>query len=170
MSLRIIGGILVILGATGAGILKTRQFYNRVTLLNELERGMELIRCQMNYTLYPIPKLLEMTGKELKGKAGTYFIQLSRAIEAGIPRHRACVAALEQTGELSLPNDGLMALMEWSSELGQFDPQGENSMMKLSIERIRQAGKQYCEEEKDMVKSYTLLGVSAGISLVILML
>ena len=170
MSLRIIGGILVILGATGVGILKTHQYHSRVALLRELERGMELIRCQMNYTLYPIPKLLEMTGKEIRGKAGTYFIQLGKTIEAGVPRHRASIAALELTGELSLPNDGLMALMEWSSELGQFDPNGENTMMKLSIQRMRQAGKQYCEEEKNMVKSYTLLGITTGISLVILMI
>ncbi len=170
MLLRIVGGILVILGATAVGAMKTHRYYVRLALLKELERGMELIRCQMNYTLYPIPKLLEMTGKQLKGQAGPYFVQLGRSIAEGVPRHLAYKEALSATGDLSLPDDGLMALIEWSETLGQFDPEGENSLMKISIDRLRKARIDFREDKKAMVKSYTLLGASAGISLLILML
>ena len=170
MLLRVLGSILVILGATGAGLVKTRQYYHCLSLLKELERGMELVRCQMNYTLYPIPKLLKMTGSQLQGPARTYFIHLGQAMEDGIPRNRAYKEALSQTGDLPLPNDGLMALIEWSETLGSFDPEGENSMMKASIHRLCQAYTHFREDKKAMVKSYTLLGASAGISLIILML
>ncbi len=170
MLLRIIGGVLVILGATGAGLVKSRQYYRCLALLKELERGMELVRCQMNYTLYPIPKLLQMTGAQLRGPASTYFNLLGKAIEDGIPRSRAYKEVLSQIGDLSLPNDGLMALIEWSESLGSFDPEGENSLMKVSIGRLCQARTHFEEDKKAMVKNYTLLGVSAGISLIILML
>ncbi len=170
MLLRIIGSALVILGATAAGLVKTRQYYHCLTLLKELERGMELIRCQMNYTLHPIPKLLELTGSQLHGAAGTYFRHLGSALAEGIPRSRAYQQAMSQTGDLSLPNDGLMALIEWSQTLGSFDPEGENAIMKASIHRLNQAHMHFLEDKKAMVKSYTLLGASAGISLMILML
>ncbi len=170
MHLRIIGGLLVILGATAAGLVKTRQYYRCLSLLKELERGMELVRCQMNYTLYPIPKLLAMTADQLRGGARTYFHQLGQAIEDGIPRHRAYQQALAQTEDLSLPNDALMALIEWSGSLGSFDPEGEDSLMKVSIGRLSHARTRFEEDKKAMVKSYTLLGASAGISLIILML
>lgn len=168
--LRIIGGILILLGAAGIGYGKTRQYYHRLAQLGELRRGMELVRCEMNYTLYSIPKLLSFVGAQLKDPAGAFLCHLGEAISRGIPRHRAHWEALEKAKGLNLPNDGLMALIEWSTTLGQFDPEGENRMMKLSIERMEQALQTYREEKKQVAKSYTLLSVSAGIALLILML
>lgn len=167
---RIVGVIFVLLGTTGVGIMKSRQYYKQLSLLTELSRGMELIRCQMNYTLYSVPKLLTMTGEQIKGTGGDYFIHLAKAIEAGVPRHKAYMDAISKTKDLILPNDALMALMEWSADLGQFDPDGENTIMKLTIERIKNARQVYEEDKKSMVKSYGLLGASAGVALVILIL
>lgn len=170
MLLRLIGGLLVITGATAVGAVKAHRYYNTITLLKELERGMELVRSQMNYTLYPIPKLLDITGTQLKGDAGTYFIQLGKAISNGVPRHLAYREAMAFTGDLLLPDDALMALIEWSETLGQFDPEGENALMKVSINRLHKSYTNYSEDKSSMVKSYTLLGASAGISLLILMI
>lgn len=168
--LRIIGGILVLLGATGIGYGKTRRYYLRLSQMGEICRGMELIRCEMNYTLYSVPKLLSMVSNQLKEPVATYFRNLGESISQGTPRHKAHREALEQTKGLLLPADGLMALIDWSMTLGQFDPEGENRMMKLSIRRMEQALNTYTNEKKDMAKSYTLLSVSAGIALIILML
>ena len=168
--LRVVGSILVLSSATAIGYCGTRQYYKKLSQLRDLRRGMELIACQMNYTLYPIPKLLSMVGSQLPRPSGTYFINLGNAITQGVPRHRAHETALRHTKGLSLPNDGLMALIEWSSTLGQFDPEGENRMMNLSIKRMENALQAYEEEKKSMVKSYTLLGACAGIALVILMI
>lgn len=170
MPLRLIGGILVITGATAVGAVKARRYYSTLTLLKELERGMELVRTQMHYTLYPIPKLLDISGSQLKGAAGTYFKELGNAISNGVPRHLAYREAMALTGELSLPDDALMALIEWSETLGHFDPEGENALMKISIDRLHRAYTDFCEDKSSMVKSYTLLGASAGISLLILMI
>lgn len=168
--LRVIGGVLVLLGATGIGYGKTRQFYQRMALLRELRRGMELVLCEMNYTLYSVPKLLSIVGSNIKNPGGAYLKNLGQAIEEGIPRHKAHTAALERTKGISLPKDGLMALIEWSTALGQFDPEGENRMMKLSIDRMEQALRTYGEEKTQISKSYTLLSISAGLALLILIL
>lgn len=168
--LRIVGGILILSGATALGYTKTRQYYTHISQLREFQRGMELVRCQMNYTLYSIPKLLHMVGKQLKGPTSAYFINLSEAISHGIPRHRAHEEALRTTKGLCLPQDGLLSLIEWSTTLGQFDPDGENRMMLLSIRRMERALTTYEEDKKHMVRSYTLLGACAGIAMVILML
>ena len=168
--LRIVGGILILSGATALGYTKTRQYYTHVSQLREFRRGMELVRCQMNYTLYSIPKLLSIVGSRLKGPPGAYFIHLSEAITRGTPRHRAHEEALRTTRGLSLPRDGLLSLIEWSGSLGQFDPEGENRMMLLSIQRMERALTAYEEDKKQMVKSYTILGACAGIAMIILML
>ncbi len=168
--LRILGGIMVLSSATALGYAKTRQYYTQISQLREIIRGMELVRCQMNYTLLSIPKLLTVVGQQLKGPAGTYFIHLSESISAGAPRHRAHEVAIQKTKGLSLPQDGLMALIEWSTTLGQFDPEGENRMMILSTQRMERILNTYQEDKKQMVKSYTLLGACAGTALIILML
>lgn len=168
--LRIIGILLVLCSATGIGYSRTKQYYKTLRQLRDLRRGMELVACQMNYTLYPMPKLLNIVGNQLSKPIGPYFIRLGKAIDEGFPRHRAHEKALQSTKGLSIPNDGLMALIEWSTALGQFDPDGENRMMKLSIDRVEHALRTYESEKKAMVKSYTLLGACAGIALVILIL
>ena len=168
--LRIIGSIFVLCSATGIGYSCKRHYYRSLTQLRNLHRGMELVSCQLNYTLYPIPKLLSIVGKQLPTPSGDYFMNLGKAITSGIPRHRAHEAALKNTKGLNIPNNGLMALIEWSGTLGQFDPDGESRMMKLSIDRMEHALHAYELENKSMVKSYTLLGACAGIALVILML
>lgn len=168
--LRVIGGIFVLSSATALGYIKTRNYYDKISQLQEFHRGMELVSCQMNYTLYSIPKLLLMVGSQLKGPSGKYFVNLSKSISEGIPRHRAYKNALQKTKGLHLPGNGLMALIEWSSTLGQFDPEGENRIMKLSIQRMEQALHSYQDEKQNMVKSYTLLGACAGIAMIILLL
>ena len=165
-----IGGVLVLSGAVGIGYGKTRQYYHQLHQLGELRRGMELVSCQMNYTLLSIPKLLTIIGQQLKPPASTYFQYLGEGISNGLPRQKAYEAAIQRTKGLSLPNDGLMALIEWSSTLGQFDPEGENRMMQLSINRMEQALQAYREEKKQVVKSYTLLGACVGLALIILLL
>ncbi len=168
--LRVVGSILVLCSATGIGYSRTKQYYKGLSQLRDLRRGMELVACQMNYTLYPLPKLLNIVGKQIPKPVGSYFIHLGKAIDEGVPRHKAHEKALQNTNSLSLPNDGLMALIEWSTALGQFDPDGENRMMKLSIDRVEHALRTYESEKKAMVRSYTLLGACAGIALVILIL
>ena len=168
--LRLIGGILVLLSATGLGYCKTRQYYAGLNQLREFRRGMDLVYCQMNYTLHSVPKLLTLVSDQLKAPISTYFQHLASAISQGIPRLKAYETAIQNTKKLNLPNDGLMALIEWSLTLGQFDPEGENRMMKLCIERMELALQNFQEEKAKMAKSYTLLGACAGLALIILVL
>lgn len=168
--LRIVGSFLVLLGAAGIGYGKTYRYYQGLSQMRECRRGMELVLCEMNYTLYSIPKLLSLVGAQLKGPAGNYLKNLGEVISQSIPRHKAPGIALERTKGFMLPRDGLMALIDWSTTLGQFDPEGENRMMKLSIDRMEQALQTYQEEKRQMAKSYTVLTISAGVALLILML
>ena len=168
--IRVIGAICIILGATGVGAGKAYSYYRQVRQMSDLYRAMELLQCELNYTMYSIPKLLHMTADQIKGVCGMYFRNLAEQIDAGTPREKAARYALEQTNGICLPKDGVFALLDFSSSLGNFDLEGENRMIKLSHERVKTALRRLEDEKKGLAKSYTVLGASMGIALAILML
>ncbi len=168
--LRVIGAVMVIAGAGSFGISRAAQLYKTARQLRELNTAVEMISCEMNYTLLPLPELYHGVGDRLNGAVSQFFRLLGNQLEQGIPRARAARRAMELTTHLCLPNDAKMALLELCETLGRYDMDGENRMLRLSGQRIA-AALERCEAEKrPLARSCAALGISAGIALAILML
>ncbi len=168
--IRLLGAGLVLAGAVTIGIRKASSFHSQMRQLRELLRGMELLQCELNYTLYPVPKVLEIVSGKLQGPVREYFRHLSHNISAGLSRDLATQEAISKTKHLMLPSDALFTLMDFSNNLGSYDLDGEDRMTKLSIHRITQSIELMEQEKRPFVKSYIVLATCAGIALVILMI
>lgn len=165
MWLRVIGVILVIGGAGGYGIARAVLLYRQLRQLRELSAALELLKCELNYTLLPLPELCAVTAERSGGAVRSFFSVFGERVAAG-SRH-AAEEALEKSG-LSLPNDAALALLELCAELGRFDLDGGNRLLKLTQERLRSALERTETEKRPLAKSYAVLGMAAGAALVIL--
>ena len=144
--LRVLGGALVLLASGSFGITAGVRYYRAARHLQAFCRAIELLRCEINYSLQPLPEVCALVAD----------------------RDRAAAAALEAARGLQLPQDAVMAVLELCSALGRYDLDGENRMLDLTAKRL-QAALARCEAEKrPRAKCYAALGLCTGLALLIL--
>lgn len=166
--LKIVGAVLILSGAGGFGIAKALSFYKQIRQLRAISDALELLKCELNYTLLPLPKLCEMTAKRTSGAAADFLRRYAAKLDGGRPRGRAAAEAMEEA-KLCLPNDAKMALLELFGVLGRFDLDGENRVLQLTQHRLKAALERTEREKKPLAKGYAALGLCTGAALVILM-
>ena len=166
--IKVLGAVLVVLGAGGFGFARAIQFYRQLHQLRDFLSAVEILKCELNYTLCPLSVLCEHTAERSKGACAQYFRNFSKRITEGGPRGKSAAAAMEETKGLSLPPDAQMALLELLSSLGRYDLDGENRLLQLTGQRLRSALERFENEKKPLARGYAVLGFTAGIALVIL--
>lgn len=164
--IKIIGIVLVLCGAGGFGIGKAAQFYRQMRHLREFSHALEILKCEMNYSLAELPKLCKITAKRSGSTAARFLSDYAQALEEGLPRTKSAQKAMEK---LSLPNDAQMALLELFGSLGRYELAGENRLIQLSQHRVKAALERCEKEKKPLAKGYAALGICTGLALVILM-
>ena len=166
--IKILGAVLVLLGAGGFGFAKAVLFYRQLHQLREFLGAVEILKCELNYTLSPLPELCRHTAQRTKGACAQYFLNFGKKIEQGGPREKSAAAAMEETKGLSLPSDAKMAVLELLSSLGRYDLDGENKLLQMTGQRLRSALDRFEEDRKPLARSYAVLGLTTGAALVIL--
>ncbi len=166
--IKIIGAILILCASGGFGIFKAVQFSNQLRQLSQMLGAIEIIKCELNYTMRPLPQLCRHTAKRLSGAVSEFFLSYANYLEQGLPRTKATEYALEKTRRLTLPPDAVMAVLELCGTIGRYDLDGENRVLQLSGQRLRSALERFESEKRPMAKSYAVLGITTGLALVIL--
>ncbi len=167
--LRMIGAILILCGAGGFGIGKAVQFYRQLYTLRECCNALEILKCELNYTLMPLPRICRTTASRVKGPAAQFLLLYADKLDNGLPRTKAAAQSLEEARGLTLPNDAQMALLELFEGLGRYDLDGENRLLQMTMLRLNAAVERCETDKKPLAKSYAALGICTGLALVILM-
>ncbi len=168
--LKIIGVIFVLCGAGGFGVSKAIQFYRQLRQLREFYNALEILKCEMNYTLMPLPRICRVTASRVKGAAAQYLLTYAEKLDGGLPRTKAAALSMEEVRSISLPNDAKMALLELFEALGGYDIDGENRLLQMTAHRLNAALERSEAEKKPLAKGYAALGFTAGLALVILLI
>lgn len=168
--IKIVGALLIIGGAGGFGIGKTMQLHRQLRQLRELLGAVEIIKCELNYTLRPLAQLAARTAERSRGAIAALLKQYAAELDKGLPRAKAAAHAIDGTKGLCLPNDAQMAILELLSTIGRYDPDGENRLLQLTGQRLRSSIEHFESEKRPVAKSYAILGVTTGVALVILFL
>ena len=166
---KILGSLLIVIGAGGFGIGKAVRFYRQIRQLNELLRSLELLKCEMNYTLLPVKELCKLTAERVGGTAGSLLNHYADYLSEDYTRAKAIQAAMEKTSSLCIPNDVQMALLELFGNLGRYDLDGENRLLVMTQKRLKATLEQCETEKKPLAKGYAALGICTGIALAILL-
>ena len=147
--LKILGIVLVLCGSGSFGIGKTVQFYRQMRQLREFYNALEILKCEMNYSLAELPKLCRITAGRSERNAARFLLGYAEALESGLPRTKAAQQVVEQ---LNLPSDAQMSLLELFSSLGRYELSGENRLIQLSQHRLQAALERFQREKKPMAK------------------
>lgn len=167
MLLKLAGGLCVVGAAGGYGVSLALRLHRQLRQLRALCSALALLKCEMNYTLLPLPELCAIIAERTEGAVSAFFSLYGQKLTRG--RRRAAEEALAESG-LSLPNDAAMALLELCGSLGRYDIDGENRLLSLTHERVQTALARTETEKRPLAKSYVVLGLSTGAALVILLI
>ncbi len=168
--IKLVGAILIVGAAGGVGFGKAFRIHRQIQQLGQMLAAIEILKCELNYTLRPFPQLCIHAAQRTNGAVAAFLQAFAERLEKGMPRAKAATVTMEETRALILPNDAKMAVLELCSTLGRYDIDGENRLLQLTGQRLRSALERFEREKKPLVKSYAVLGVTAGIALVILFL
>lgn len=170
--IRMVGMLLIFTGASAIGFGAAFRVRQTAVQLQQLYDALEMMQCELNYTLTPLPALCGVVAKTGKGVIGTLFANLGAALSGEQPQNpaQAMRQAIAQTTRLSLPEEILFSLLELGDTLGKFDLEGQISMLRLTQRRIRTC-LDTCERERThRCRSYAALGICTGAALIILMI
>lgn len=167
---KIAGVCLILLGAGGFGIQKATIFFRQLAQLREFSCMLELLSCELNYTLLPLGQLCRQTAQRTGSTCARFLSIYAAAVEANKPPASAAREALGKVKGLYLPNDASLALLELFGALGRYDLDGENRLLELTQRRLKQALHR-CEcEKRPIARGYAALGLCTGAALAILLL
>lgn len=166
--IRWIGAAMIIFGAGSFGISKTVQFYRQQRLLRSFLHMLELLQCELTYTLYPLPKLCRITAERSDRLPASSLRCFASLLDRGLARS---VAAREAFSDVKcvLPPDAGTAVLELFSALGRYDLDGEIKLLKLARQRLNTALERGETEKRPIAKGYALLGVCTGAAVAILL-
>ena len=71
--LRVLGGALVLLASGSFGITAGVRYYRAARHLQAFCRAVELLRCEINYSLQPLPEVCALVADRLAGPPAAFF-------------------------------------------------------------------------------------------------
>ena len=166
--IRLIGAAMIICGAGSFGIAKTLQFYRQQRHLRAFLNALEILKCELNYTLFPLPKLCRVTAERSERICAEFLRKYAAILEDGSCRSVAAREALSFV-KICLPPDASMAIIVLFSTLGRYDLDGEENILNLTQHRLKSALERGETEKRPMAKGYALLGVCTGAAIAILL-
>ena len=164
-----IGAGMILLGAGGFGIGKAARFYRQMRQLRAFSNALEILKCELNYTLLPLPELCRVTAERSERVCACVLRDYARLLEPGSPRKMAAAACLESR-VLCLPEEAQTALLDLFSSMGRYDLDGENRLISRTQLRLEAAIRTGEAEKRPMVKGYAALGLCTGAALAILLM
>ena len=138
--------------------------------LQQLQNGLELMQCQMEYQMTELPELCAILASACTGPVGKFFGTLGQELRRGdVSEAPACVA-LTLARDRELPEACRSLLSQLGKSLGQLAMPGHNRAMPAEKEDSRKNMDRVEAEKAGRLRCYRALGLCAGAALAILLL
>lgn len=170
MTVRILGAILIIAGCGGFGFSMAAAHKKEERALQSLKRAIDMMICELEFHMTPLPQLARLAGHEAGGQVGAVFYALAERLEASSEADAAgCMKAVIE-GYHTLPWRTQQNLRKLGQTLGRFALSGQVSGFQ-SISLLCQRDLDSLALDRDArLRGYRTLGICAGVALVILFL
>lgn len=168
MILKVIGVFLVIAGCGSVGFRVAANHRQEEKMLRQLIGVLDLMECELQYRLTPLPELCRIAVKECSGVLGNVFLELALEMEAQTsPDMCSCMdTVLRKVNSLpALVRDGLGLL---GRSIGRFDIDGQLKGFEAVRQDCRRNLEQLADNRDARLRSYQTLGLCAGAALAIL--
>ena len=119
-------GAICVVGACGAcGFSMAASYTGLQRCLQQLQNGLELMQCQMEYQMTELPELCAILASACTGPVGKFFGTLGQELRRGdVSEAPACVA-LTLARDRELPEACRSLLSQLGKSLGQLDLAGQ---------------------------------------------
>lgn len=171
MSLRLLGGIMVVISSSIIGFIIANSYHERPVILKKLQIALSMLETEMSYGHTPLPQALENVG----GKCGTkisklFFITRHNLISKKYTASEAWEEALDEIcEECNLLDVDLSILTTFGKYLGSTNREDQIKNIKLTISNLRQQEAVALEEKQQNEKLWRYLGVLSGIMIFLLL-
>lgn len=169
--IRMLGVVLLAGGAALLGLSAARRTRSRVRDLQLLARGLRAVLRELSYRLAPLPELLHSAEEQTGGRVQVFFSLCARGAEH--LNGRSFQTVWDQAAEASqmcLEREDWRCLEQLGPVLGRYD--GENQCMALetALSGLDARCGEAAQESRRLGKLYSVLGVTAGAFLLILLM
>lgn len=169
MNYKWIGAIFIIFSCGGFGISLARTHRREESTLRQLISALDLMECELQYRLTPLPELCRQAGLESRECIRTVLLKLSQELEAQIaPEVSICMRAAI-SGVKDIPPKTAQALDKLGSSLGRFDLPGQLKGLESLRSDCRRTLEELNRNKDQRLRSYQTLGFCAGAALAILL-
>lgn len=147
-----------------------RHLKARVTELQNLILGINVMQTEMDYRLAPLPEMLEMAAERTDGQASLFFCLCARGAEHlnGRTFQMIWKQALEAS-QLRLEQDDIVALTHLGGFLGRYDEERQRLLLEQTIKQLERQLEHAKEQSDRLGKVYRVLSLAAGAFVLILM-
>lgn len=159
---------IVFIFCTSIGVITSKKYIYRLEELKELKTALNMFKYKIKFTYEPIPEIFEQISKNTKNNVSQIFL-----LAKNLMMNQSAGQAWEESIELSnnyLNKEDKQVLKTLSKLLGITDLEGQISQIEITQEFL---GKQIQEAEFQRTKNeklYKKLGITIGLSIVIILL
>ena len=168
MTIKMIGALLIIAGCGGIGFALCLNHKRQEEALTQLIHSLQWMRCELNYRMTPLPELCRGAAGAAKGIIGQFFETFALELEQQFtPDAITCMqAAIRSLPEL--PEVVSERLMTLGTSLGQFDLQGQLLAIESAQLQCQKDLTAFNQDKEIKLRNYRVIGLCAGIAMVLL--
>jgi stage III sporulation protein AB len=167
-------GLLLIVGSsTVIGFIYGDGMKKRVRELKELQRGIYILKNEINFMHSLLPEALVKVAEKCTGSINKIFRTTSEILlkNEEIDVFRSFKKSIEINKKvLSLTNEDLAIFLDLCKSLGEMDVEGHNDMFNLVSENLNKAINEAESNLDKNIKMYRFLGFSFGAMIAIILI
>lgn len=169
--IRLAGAVLLTGGSAALGFGAVRHLENRVRDLRELVAGLELMERELGWRMAPLPDVLSRAAAATEGRTALFFSLCAQGAEHlnGRPFCKVWRQAAEAS-QLRLEAADLTLLEQLGNVLGRYDGESQEQALSAAVRRLEEQQGEAVSQRNRLGKVYGMLGVTAGIFLMILLI
>ena len=168
--IKLMGAVLLAAGFGGIGLGAVGRLDGRVRDLRELSAGLETLQRELCWRLMPLPGALKGAAGETRGRAAHFFDQCAQDILTldGRTFQDVWRAALEDC-PLQIDRGDRTVLEHLGPVLGRYDADSQRQAIGDAVADLARRQIQAVEDRRRLGRVYSVLGITAGVFLVILL-
>lgn len=162
--------ILLLITSTFIGIIYSKKYAKRLDNLTEIKNALIILRNKIKFTYEPIPDAFEDISSNFKDGIKTIFDDASKQM-----KNKSASTAWEESIDknaknIFLKDEDLKTIKKLSKMLGNTDIDGQVNNIDLVVELLNNQIKDAQTEKAKNEKLYKTLGISVGLTLVIILI
>lgn len=170
--IKMLGGLLIVLAATGLGLRQSLRYEERPRELHRWIAALHMLQTEIQYAATPLPDAFGRIGERLSGEMRQVFLLLSQRLQESDGRSAAEVfrAVLnEQTRRFYLRPEDMEILFQFGETLGISDREDQLKHLALACSSLATAEKEAREESNRLGRMWRYMGTLLGLAAVILL-